>query len=75
MESGRMDSPMKHCPYCSIDYEPRRLRDPETCPECGGELKAGVVNCHHRDCTGRLAVIRDINGIERCAICGEEGPQ
>lgn len=74
---------MKHCDYCQIDYEPRRLRDPDTCPECGGELKQGVVNCHHT-VEGRSAFrpsgfTRDADGttirLYRCTICGEEGPQ
>lgn len=68
---------MKHCPYCLLDFDASRLRDPETCPECGGELKPGATNCNHRHSDGQTAMVQASNGFMgemtwRCSICGEE---
>lgn len=30
---------LRHCHTCQTGFRPAQLRDPDTCPACGGELK------------------------------------
>lgn len=59
---------MKYCPTCDVEVDPKRLKDPETCPECGGQLDDLEPDCQHQ---WRI----ECHGWARCVRCGaiEEG--
>jgi DNA-directed RNA polymerase subunit RPC12/RpoP len=66
-----------YCPSCSSTFHRSRLRDPATCPECGGELRedAPLGPTSDPGCSHAITqwAGRDENGerIYRCAKCGE----